>query len=936
MANEQIALSFNKGITNVPGDATCDDNALEESLGMVFEDGEHKPIQNPSEHMTGVVGQLVYVHTKSGENRYIYAKDGNVYWNQIDDSHLICSYSGTLHVEAIHGTLIVSDDSNTIYALWKSGEYSLIREIPDFHYYPKLVTAQPLFKSDLDIKAVNFPLNTGEEHANPYKLSYQPYYIWDDGTIEEHGGFYHGGYAANCVMFTISNEIEAAQTFQNAVIGSMEEHLNSVKENNAFTFPFWVRFAVELWDGSITRHSAPILMWPSIRRGCCFRQTDNGSDPHLSYSSDDNNWMTTEANAEFLHVTISCNNISGDLTDIIKSVKVYVSQEVRNCYLNEEKWAFYCPASKRIMTRKDMVTTFASEGLLAYYSHERMDYAPGLSGGDAAGLGVSVGDYARLNMSKYYRSFLYPKPKTDDEIKKELIETSVFYELCSIPYGDIASEIEWYDGTGMVSHKVYTEQLMSHNALVNLTTLPQMPKDDFYSHSTITGGGLFAYNSRLNVFGFTRKLFEGFDVFSSENTNSYQFRIVVYVKGDQGELMTFKDFSSNFAQGYFFFYPDSRAQRAELYIRKSNGKYALLRSVTLKEHPYLNGAYFFEKLPYDTGSVRNWMDTYFEEDKHYYIGVDANPQPPTTRNDTERPENAIMTSEVNNPMTFYAEGYNLVGMGKILGLATQTVALSSGTPFGSQPLIVFSDRGLWAMTVDDTGLYKSSAPLPREVCCNPRSITMTDGVVFFASEKGLMSVIGEQVVCVSEQLRGKIRDGLNFHDFLLDAEIGYDYRDGLLWIARSGSRQIWIYNIRSSAFAHFELDAVPESLNFVNFYPDYLMQVGSTIFSFMERPDANLDEAVYKGTIITRPMKFENALALKSIREIRNVSYMDGSLKYRLYASNDLKSWVELKSLRGMPWKYYKMRFDFADMKATDRFAGTAIVTQERRTNKMR
>jgi hypothetical protein len=65
-----------------------------------------------------------------------------------------------------------------------------------------------------------------------------------------------------------------------------------------------------------------------------------------------------------------------------------------------------------------------------------------------------------------------------------------------------------------------------------------------------------------------------------------------------------------------------------------------------------------------------------------------------------------------------------------------------------------------------------------------------------------------------------------------------------------------------------------------------------------------------------------------------------GTLALHIYASNNLDntpdSWVELHSLRGTPWKYYKFKFNFANMKATDRFAGTMLITQERRTNKLR
>jgi hypothetical protein len=63
---------------------------------------------------------------------------------------------------------------------------------------------------------------------------------------------------------------------------------------------------------------------------------------------------------------------------------------------------------------------------------------------------------------------------------------------------------------------------------------------------------------------------------------------------------------------------------------------------------------------------------------------------------------------------------------------------------------------------------------------------------------------------------------------------------------------------------------------------------------------------------------------------------MEGSMTLRIFASNNLNDWAELHSLRGLPWKYYRFRYDMSDMKATDRFGGSVLITQERRTNKLR
>jgi hypothetical protein len=59
-------------------------------------------------------------------------------------------------------------------------------------------------------------------------------------------------------------------------------------------------------------------------------------------------------------------------------------------------------------------------------------------------------------------------------------------------------------------------------------------------------------------------------------------------------------------------------------------------------------------------------------------------------------------------------------------------------------------------------------------------------------------------------------------------------------------------------------------------------------------------------------------------------------MELKIYGSNNLRNWREVNSLTGVPWKYYRFKIVFEDMKATDRFSGTVLVTQERRTNKLR
>ena len=287
-------------------------------------------------------------------------------------------------------------------------------------------------------------------------------------------------------------------------------------------------------------------------------------------------------------------------------------------------------------------------------------------------------------------------------------------------------------------------------------------------------------------------------------------------------------------------------------------------------------------------------------------------------------------------------------------MSTITQALSQGQ-FGQYPLLVFSESGIWAMSVDNTGLFKDIHPMSREVCNNAGSITQTDGAVFFTSEKGLMVVVGSEVKCVSEQLSGRetnftgeIAMG-NIRDYMKDCFIAYDYRDSLLWIFNNSRTHVvsgqtvpfntdycYVYAIKSGTFGKYRFaNAIT---NVVNNYPDYLLQSGSTLFSLTGRQNINLDTDPYSGLMITRPMKLENGLALKSLMQIKNLRQFSSgaTLQLTLYASNDCEHWVQIPSLRGTPFKYWRFRFDFTQMKATDRYAGTIVITQERRIDKLR
>lgn len=881
MANEQIALSFNQGITNVPSDATCDDNELEESLGMVFEDGEHRPIQKPVSFMTADI-QIVYVHKTATVDNYIgINSSGNIMAGTRSSEGVFTAYTGNLltgvqadklRVTSVGKTLVIASNLGLKYFIWKAGSYEGFGGIPDMDCSAFMYLPAYTLLGDMDCVT-----NSGVGNGIINDIDYEK------GVVIEN---------------------DAQEEYNNFIVGLYTKNEQAICRKKAFTRPFFVRFALELYDGSYHYISNPILLFPSITRNSYLIKNWTGGGEDLYHYT---------LYTFYAHLCVNQLTDYSEFSDIVKDVVVFASEGVGIYDLTVDQIHF--GNRPYYTTSQDgwITIDFTKKGGSSFevWNH---DYI--------ASPGVTTVPPYFVSIHNCYMALFNEKrcgvlaQREERDIVNDIKSTSIFYKLCSL-------------GLKPVKNMDVAEKIGTHT-LENLTTQERLPNDDYHSRCKLDANFIYAYNSRLNIADATRGFFEGFDNFMPYgNTELKTYDIYVTIKTDQGNIVVHRQVETYQFLGYYFYYPDPRARN--VVIMQGSTK---VLDAELTEHTGLNGAYYFAGLP------KINMD---ESIPGTSIPTPVMPTPDTsaggsttiTPNPSENLENYIITSEADNPFVFKASGYYRVGTGRIIGMSSITQALSQGQ-FGQYPLIVFSESGIWALSVANTGYYSAVHPMSRDVCNNAKAIIQTDGAVFFTSEKGLMVVVSNDVACVSEQLRGKTPSGLNFHDFLTGAEIGYDYRDGLLWIGRDDSKTFWIYNLKSKTFSHYEMASAPESLSFVNNYPDHLMQIGSTLYSFLNRPDCNLDETEYAGTIITRPMKFDNAMALKSIRQIKNVCYMDGSLKYRLFASNDLKKWAELTSLRSMPWKYYKMRFDFAKMKATDRFAGTVIVTQERRTNKLR
>lgn len=878
MNMKQQQLTFDKGMTNVPSDIVCDDNTFANSVGMVYADGEHRVIQKPVVKTSFIVDDHGDDFPADVKIKYVHKFGGEERYIGIFDYE---SVHNVIYFVKVDDTLVMQAELQTKLGdvkLSSIGKTLIVSDDNGIHYYIWHNDGYDAY-TDIPIPDIDFCLGESNTSWRTEEVDWER----TNGILTNEG-------------YIRSGQQEA---WNNLIVGLYTKNLNLANKHCVFVGPFFVLAAVKLYDGTYVKSTNPILMVPSMtdQTEGEWKENDDG---------DVGDWLKLNTYACKLKYHLYTDYSA--LSDIVENVTIFVSKQVETLdIINDIPSYDVCFDEGNTW---DVKSVYNDSGII-----KRM----------VRTLTMVRDAYSSLHIPQnYYHNARIPQSRTEQAINDDIESLSLFYKLT-----DIGKE------PTPANTLIDVDTVAKENALVNLETNERLV-DGYYEHTQLNPGYIYVYNSRLNLANTQRTFFEGFTKFFPYDRTSSGSKlervITAYVTIETGtKTYTIPNVYSTYEkQGQWFFYPDSRARHVSLWI----GHDCILDE-DLKEHEGLNGAYYFRGLPFDANYHESIVSGV----------VEPTDVPSTTQ--SEQLANTIITSEANNPFTFMAEGYNNVGFGSVIAITTITQALSQGQ-FGQYPLLVFSTDGIWAMSVDDTGLYQSTHPMSREVCTNADSIVQTDNAVYFVSEKGLMATAGSDVRCVSDLLSGK-KDPfvatqymdfallLSFKDFLNGCFIAYDYRDSLLWIFKTGIRTCYVYSIKSGAFSKYTFDVVVSSV--VNNYPDYLLQSGTKIMSLLDRPEINSTTEQtnnYPAALLTRPLKLENGLALKSIMQIKHIMDIKGTMTMKIWGSNDASHWVELTSLTGSPWKYYRFRYDFSNLKATDRFDGSVLITQERRTNKLR
>lgn len=894
------------GYAAVPSDYECPDGQLAQSLNLLNEDGTIKPILPPSVIVKefGSSDEVLYIHKTSAtaSPHYITYGEGKLSWVTQSDGVVsaavpLRAFSRTdlKQVTSVGNTLIVLAADGIHYFLWKADNNAYSYLGTHFPECPISFGLQGTFKSSDEFE-VSFD-----------KVDYQK----DCKMTTSNDPF--------CKLFSDNNK----KTITSAVLAKVNKFISEEStQKGKFIFPFFVRYAYRLYDGTLTMHSAPILMTAStdITPEVAILHVDGPDSSHCNKCKMQVLGMLHKL--DYAAVLQSRIDMLKDWSDIISSVDIFVSKPIYTYDQNGECVQFEVTQESdsyhvcKLTNQAAPTSTYP-----ARYQQHKMHNLYALHNN---------------NFDTIYRYRVKLPSKSQDAIWEEIKTMAGFYFLESIKIDNLKTE-----RTAIDVKEDYLQSLVTREVMT----------DDYDSHDTLIAGSAFVYNGRLNITNIKKKLYDTYNAgamvqytdgnlsFASDSTTipmldtTTRYTVFFHIKQDgknivvEGESFTLASYP--YASITFLFYPNINAYKAT--IVTSDGNWII--EVPLEKHSMLNGAFYFN----------GWESP--ENRGQYCIA---------SRSAIIDLPNKVYQSEVNNPFFFPLLGINTIGTGTIKGICAAVKALSQGQ-FGQFPLYAFTDEGVWAMELSATGTYSAKQPVTRDVVIGDgSSITQLDSAVLFATDRGIMLISGSQTQCISESIdtqyptdilslpgMSKLADEsatlMPFKEYISQSQIIYDYKNQRIIIFRPDAAYAYMFSMKSKQWGLMESDIKSA----VNSYPDAYAVTNSGALINLSDPD---EEKSLPGLLVTRPLKLETPDVLKTMDTvIQRGNFARGHVQSVLHGSRDLINWHlvwsskdhYLRGFRGTPYKYFRIALS-CNMDARESIFGASLQFSPRQTNQPR
>ena len=775
-----MKIPFRGIVKNTPA-GLAQDGELEDVLNLRYKDGAWRPIPDRSAIFYALPYTNVYIHSNSGYTHYLglkstgefeyFAEDLNGTPTKLPIPIPITSLTTPTFTQI--GNVINIVDGGLKYLIWYNNAYVLI----DSNFDGEQSTQELTGRVDLKVESDLYEDVFGDKHAYA-RIYYSPYLNYSD--LND---------------FNLPANKSARKEI---AIGLIKKGIAGVNKDGFLADNFFLACtAIELYDGSYIHHSNPVLMCPAndvmnrysnlsiggvihdfdSRNAVFHNRIANGDDTGEGYTSIydmDEAFEAGDGGANEIRIASMPSNIGYAHYNNPNSLVMAIVHK------NVLKYKIPSSIKPELRPIVKSISVFITPGTPAY---------------DLDNITTS-----QHTFPIYVTDNFTPKHKKLTDIVKAVSADNTFYKVHEIPFEQIKTTTD-NDGWVPIDLKdKLGDALLTQEAL---------PYDDFSHHSTLPQVAM-TYNSKLHVANYKTLLSRGWPashMFAHQGIGQFPAPIITYndlfcyievsIKTTNGlsKVVRYANYSE-FGQFGMISYPDARATNIVIYVY-AEIVFGMLIKVAKKLEYKLTPSY-----------TCNFA---------YYINPDLKPisiaGDIVTSSETAPVEvlreqifsNTLKVSEVNNPFIFPVQNTYQIGNGSIIGIASNTIALSTGQ-FGEFPLYVFTTDGIWAMYVGGAEVnYTSSRPVSREVCNNPKSIKAIDTGVVFSTAKGIMVIAGSSTKELSEPIEGAVFDidklslfkkalnhdklttllsevtGEKIHDYISSANVGYNYIESEIW-----------------------------------------------------------------------------------------------------------------------------------------------------------
>ena len=770
--SKEIALLgiANSNVADISNDGECCD-----IVNMRNSDGVWKVCGSPQTLGDGNEENRIcrYVHCNSNYAHLISYDGKRIFWeaNIVDGECVsvgsaIAEMCDVIGFEAMGNILIVVCNDGNHYLIFNDNSYSLIGQI--------------------ETPILNFSLKNFYESQSTISNLSLPKPISNS-------------------LYNLENYTFIAEKFYEITVTDM---VNSANRAKGFNTPFFIRYAMRLFDGSYIKPSAPILMVPE----------DNIKKPfECKVIVDSNNNALINTNYKDYYLYFNASSLpSHDWDDFISSIDIFISKPL---FIASDKFSQVKEVSSN-----------------------------------------QVNTLTHINLEL--------PTLTDEEIKDKLVNESLFFKIASFKLSELRDSKYLSDN---IINSVDTNELPSQEILPidNFSHYNFCGDATFLYNSRLHIGNIRRYLPQpFNVSHFivSQSMFNGHTPECSVKEGS-KCHIRVLIKSTTGEKSVDMEYVIN-KTGFispFISYPDNRATQMEIWFENTDGEkqhisFPLVRSRVENMSYFISEDYksiaindFDGDIPKETSNTYDHFPNLLRVsnlDNPFFFPQELS----YTISGGEILNIAAVTTELSQgrygdfPLyIFTSEGIWALEQGnenviyKSLLPVSRDIALSKKSIVNTDNAIIFlSEKGLMLLNgsnvaqISTFGLERYDNIKEREVLGKDFNITSSQNIVD------------------------------HFKSYISSADIEFNYINNELLFLREGENYMYAFSLNGSMWSRvtFTNNAL---LKFIKLYPQLLVaDAKGNIYNLTKEKEVGVTPFIFT----TRAIKILNNYTLKQIKEI--------------------------------------------------------------------